>query len=248
MSETKPLSIYIGTPMYGGNCKDGFTQSLLSLQYEFFKYKIDVAFDFVANESLITRARNTIANNFLKTDFDYLLFIDSDHRFEADGIVKMIQDNKDIICGICALKEINWLMVSNAVNNGVFYDQLSSCSGLFNFTVLNDLIPSDFNKSFEVNYGGSGIMLIKRQVFEKLSNVLPKYRPHDNNDEQYTEFFSTSIDHNGMLLSEDYNFCKQWRQIGGTVWAAPYLKNTHIGHYEFSGDLEKTANMLKNRK
>ncbi len=40
----------------------------------------------------------------------------------------------------------------------------------------------------------------------------------------------------GAYLSEDYSFCRRWRQIGGEIWIDGASKLTHSGHYEFVGD------------
>jgi hypothetical protein len=39
------------------------------------------------------------------------------------------------------------------------------------------------------------------------------------------------------LYSEDYNFCRRWREIGGTCWVDPDQTLHHIGTKVFSGNL-----------
>ena len=53
----------------------------------------------LVNESLITRGRNALVNQFMKTDADYLFFIDSDIQFYGDQVLPMLDADKDIICG-----------------------------------------------------------------------------------------------------------------------------------------------------
>jgi hypothetical protein len=36
-------------------------------------------------------------------------------------------------------------------------------------------------------------------------------------------------------LSEDYYFCKKWQELGGKVYAAPWVQISHFGSYEFKG-------------
>jgi len=101
------------------------------------------------------------------------------------------------------------------------------------------------NEPVEIFNGGTGFMLIKREVFEKLSDHVPSYLNDvlDLNGtvgqrDEIREFFATSIEpETGRLLSEDYHFCRIWRQIGGKVHAAPWCQLAHIGTYAFEGRL-----------
>lgn len=95
-------------------------------------------------------------------------------------------------------------------------------------------------------------MLIKRGVFEHLIGKVPTYRTstHKNADGEYIkplthEFFATSIDHTGALLSEDYHFCELVREHGGEIWANPFIKLEHVGTYIYGGDILKSGGNLK---
>jgi len=55
-----------------------------------------------------------------------------------------------------------------------------------------------------------------------------------NSDEMVKQFFETGVDDTtGEFLSEDYMFCQTWRNMGGTVWAAPWVRTIHIGAHHF---------------
>ena len=93
-------------------------------------------------------------------------------------------------------------------------------------------------------------MLIKREVFEKLAEVVPTYRNDMHSAVQaedpnfkpnyIKEFFATSIDEeSNRLLSEDYHFCKIAREAGFKVYAAPWASFGHTGTYTFSGQLPR---------
>jgi len=106
--------ILIGTPMYGGQCYGVFTDSLLKLQKLLLINGYDIEFKYIVNESLITRARNEIVHTFMNSNFDYLLFIDGDHRFNVLGVLKMIEEDVDLICGIAPNKLMNWKTVRSS--------------------------------------------------------------------------------------------------------------------------------------
>ena len=95
-------------------------------------------------------------------------------------------------------------------------------------------------------------MLIKRKVFEALLDKVPSY----TNDMYHAvdtvrevkiikEFFATSIDASGCLLSEDYHFCELWRNNGGKIHINPFIKLEHVGTYVYGGDLIKAGGNLK---
>jgi hypothetical protein len=175
------------------------------------------------------------------------LFIDSDIKFDPADIVHMIRADKDIICGIYPKKEINWHTVKQAMQNNVPDDQLKFHTGSFvvNLVDYKGEVTVPVSEPVEIFNGGTGFMLIKRKVFEKLKKKVPSYT-NDVGDlsgqlqqkEKIHEYFATSIEpETNRLLSEDYHFCRIWRLAGGKVWAAPWVKLAHIGTYAFEGQL-----------
>ena len=79
----------------------------------------------------------------------------------------------------------------------------------------------------KVDYAGTGFMLIKREVFEKIEEATP-HLAHEEIDGPTHAFFDTSIEE-GVYLSEDYFFCKRWSEIGGDIWMDPTVKLKHHG-------------------
>jgi hypothetical protein len=242
--------LFVATPMYGGMCAGYYMQSVIQLMTTCQANGVDVHFSFMFNESLITRARNSLALTFLKTECTHLMFIDSDIRFRAEDVIHMIRADKDVLCGIYPKKEINWYSVKGAMDRGVPFDQLKSHTGSFvvNLVDYAGEVTVPMNMPVEIFNGGTGFMLIKREVFEKMAEVVPSY----SNDvidlggmmkqsEPIKEYFTTSIEPGtNRLLSEDYHFCRTWREMGGKVYAAPWCQLAHIGTYAFEGQLLQT--------
>lgn len=244
MSDKK--HIFVATPMYGGQCFGYFTQSCLQLSNLCKTNDVDVSFSFLFNESLIQRARNLLAQHFLKSNATHLMFIDADIRFIPDQIFPMLEADKDIICGIYPKKEINWTTVKMAMDANVPNDQLKFHTGAFvvNLVDYQTEVTVPVNQPVEIWNGGTGFMLIKREVFENLIGKVPTYlnnvldMTNKENGETINEFFATSIeDDTNILLSEDYYFCKKAREHGMKVWAAPWVQLAHIGTYAFEGQL-----------
>jgi hypothetical protein len=231
--------------MYGGQCFGFYTQSVIGLT-KLMHGRMDVVFSFMFNESLIPRARNGLANQFMKDDATHLLFIDADIRFEPEDILKLLDADKDIICGIYPKKEINWHVVRHAIDTGVTNDQLKYYTGahVVNLVNYDGQVCVPANEPVEIWNGGTGMMLIKREVFEKLSEHVPVYindlldSAGTMKPEPIREYFATSIEEGtNRLLSEDYHFCNLWRKHGGQVFAAPWMRLAHCGTYIFEGQL-----------
>ena len=235
--------LFVATPMYGGQCTGYYATSLLNLSRCLDR---EVIFSFMFNESLITRARNGLAHGFLKSEASHMMFIDADIHFNPQDVQPMIDADKEIICGIYPKKEINWHSVKKAFDRGIPEEQVKNFSGSFVVNLVDNAneVTVPINQPVEIWNGGTGFMLIKREVFEKLSEHVPSY-VNDVHDlagtlkqDEIKEYFATSIEpETNRLLSEDYHFCKIWRKIGGKVWAAPWVKLGHIGTYAFQGQL-----------
>jgi len=242
--------IFLSTPMYGGQCTGFYAQSLIQLNNLLKNSGNECVMSFMFNESLITRARNALVHGFLKTDCTHLMFIDADIKFNAADIPPMVEADKDIICGIYPKKEINWHTVKAAMDAGVPVDQLKHHTGAFvvNLVDYNATVTVPINQPVEIWNGGTGFMLIKREVFATLADKVPSYI-NDVTDlsgsikqDEIKEYFATSIEEGTRrLLSEDYHFCNIWRKAGGKVWAAPWAQLSHIGTYAFEGQLLQSA-------
>jgi hypothetical protein len=236
-------SIFVATPMYGGMCTGPYTFSMIVLRGVLGENNIPMHYGFMMNEALIQRARNNMVHQFLRTDATHMMFIDADIRFNAHDVLTMLEADKDIICGLYPLKEIDWRRVHQAANNGVSYDQLKDHSTNVVANLLNGEAQAqvELDKPFEVMDAGTGFMLIKREVFETLKKTVPTYinnaRDLSGNVEPNAvihNFFDTSIHPQlGVLLSEDYHFCKLWRDAGGKIFIAPWVRLGHMGAYTF---------------
>jgi hypothetical protein len=246
--------LFIATPQYGGMCSGFYQQSVLGLQAVLGQMQIECMIAVMFNESLIPRARNALAQQFLASDATHLFFIDADIKFNPGDIPLMVQSDKDVICGIYPKKEINWFTVADAVKRGVPVEELKYHTGawVINLFGHKDTVTVRADQPLEVYNGGTGFMLIKREVLEKMKPTTPIYR-NDVGDlsgqlkagDEIYQFFDTYIEHDTekdtvRLLSEDYEFCRRWRALGGKVWAAPWVQLGHFGSYLFEGRLLAT--------
>jgi len=244
-NENKP-HLFVATPMYGGQCTGWFTTSLINMANVMTHAGMSMSFSAMFNESLIQRGRNALVDQFLKRkECTHLMFIDADIKFDAVDIVHMVNADKDIICGIYPKKEINWYGVERAVKEGVPVEDWAKHTGslVVNLVDYKNAITVPRNEPVEVWYGGTGFMLIKREVFEFLKQHVSSYVNDVNiingeNNNRIHEFFACSIEPGTeRLLSEDYHFCRVARLNGLKIYAAPWVTLGHFGTYLFEGGL-----------
>jgi hypothetical protein len=247
----KKTALFVATPMYGGMCIGNYASALMQLPMICSRNGIMLYYTYMMNESLITRARNSIAYDFLASDATHLMFIDADIGFNPNDIVEMVKRDVDICCGLYPKKEISWGRVTQAVQSGVPPHELKDHTGTFVVNLANnERVEVNMNELMEITNGGTGFMLIKREVFEALADKVPEYTSDMylatdvvTEPKMIKEFFTTSIDPkaNNRLLSEDYHFCKLARTHGFKVHAAPWVQLSHTGTYVFSGALQRVG-------
>lgn len=259
LEEIRNNKLFVGIPMYGGLCHGLCMKSCLDLQNTMMQYGVEVRFSFLFNESLIPRARNYIISEFLRSDCTHMLFIDSDIGFTAKDVVVLMALDKDIIGIPYPKKCVNWGNVKKAVvrSPDIPTSELEKVIGEFVFNPIKDTKEFSVTEPLEVMELGTGFMMIKRHVFDKLKEAFPElsYKPdhigqeHFDGSEYIHAFFDTVIDSKDSIigdgsdryLSEDYFFTRLWRKIGGSIWMCPWMETKHIGTYAFTGNLPAVA-------
>jgi FkbM family methyltransferase len=167
-------------------------------------------------DSLVTRARNTLTNEFLRSACDTLLFIDDDLLYTPDQVARLLAHSEDVVGGLYPKKKpgpAEW--------------------------VLNTLIPAAQARDdglMQVRYVGTGFMKIRRSVFNRMLERWRDrmaYRLDSRPDLIEYDFWPVGVytypDGYKRYLSEDWYFCQLWLDIGGSVWADTRIQLAHIG-------------------
>ncbi len=98
-----------------------YHSSFLQLALFCREHRIDFSWANVYNESLIPRARNTLADTFLKdASHTHALFIDADIGFNHLDIMAMLEMDVDIVGVPCSKKSIRWDRIQTAILRRVF--------------------------------------------------------------------------------------------------------------------------------
>lgn len=217
------VHLHIGIPCYGGMVSEPTMTSFLRFVLLASRAGLNWSLDTMVNESLITRGRNNLMAKMLSnTEATHFMFIDADIRFQPESILQMIACDKEVIGGLYPKKA---LPVNYVIN-----------------LKPQTKIQGDI---FTVDTMGTGFLLFKRDVYNKLIQAHPetKYVDDVGLGKQYEPnmyaIFDVEIDERGHYLSEDWLFCRRWAAIGGEIWAHSKVLLNHVGHYEFQGDLSK---------
>jgi hypothetical protein len=115
VEELRKKKLFVATPCYGGMCNGLYTKSCLDLQAMCAAHGIEIKFSFLFNESLITRARAYLADEFIRSGCTHMLFIDSDIHFEPSHVLTLLAMDKDISGAPYPKKSINWRNIKAAV-------------------------------------------------------------------------------------------------------------------------------------
>jgi hypothetical protein len=250
LDDLRKERIFIATPCYGGQLTEAYFRSTIRLLTFCNQHQIPIAFGTIANESLVTRARNVLVAYFLQSDFTRLMFIDADIEFQVEDVIKLIAHNKDVAVGAYPKKGVNWQRIRESVKqtDQPFDDKAIASFGsdyAINFKFINresKQIAIE-NGLIRLHDGATGFMMIKREVIDKMITAYPELKynndlntPPELNPHFYA-FFDTMIDpKDKRYLSEDYTFSRRWQDIGGEIWLDPSISLNHYGSFNFQGN------------
>ena len=249
--------IFIATPCYGGQLGEPYFRSMMRLAIMCNKYDIPYTISTLANESLITRGRNTLVSFFMENkEATHLFFIDADIEFEPEDVLRMVAYDKPVTVGAYPKKAVNWDSIIHAARANPKETAQTIEGHSSNYVVNFDFLKDENGEKtpqvqisdnlIKLKDAGTGFMVIKKETIQKMfdKHADLKYANDINVDDKFEKhmyaLFDTMIDpESKRYLSEDYTFCRRWQQMGGDVWLDPRTALNHVGHYTFRGNIRK---------
>ena len=220
--------LLVATPMCWGICTAAYHFSALELCNVLTRSKLEHAFYKTTNESLITRGRDVIASDFVLHYHDYgrLLFIDSDIEFTPSHVAALWNMDADIAVGCYPMKKLG-APYAAWVNRRLL--RLEDIEG-----------KAD---PFRVDHAGTGFMMIKRHVFERMMEAHPEWKHEEGHIGECWGFFQDPLeflpdDKDNLIrvhMPEDYFFCRRAGELGFQVMMHPKVQLTHWGMHGYDG-------------
>jgi hypothetical protein len=219
--------VHIAMPCYGGMLTESTFMSFIKWANTARQLGIDWTLETMVNESLISRARNTLTAKFLDMpQATHLFFVDADIGWEPWHLLVLLNRDVDVIGGLYPMKTmpIKWVV------NG-FEGAEEGPDGLQ-----------------EVSKAGTGFLLMKKHVFDRLKShpAVKQYKNDIGLDPKYDvhlkTYFDTAVRQN-RYYSEDWTFCENWRDLGGKVYVDKRVLLRHSGSYVFC--TENQEHLLK---
>jgi hypothetical protein len=231
------VNILLCSPSFNRSVDLGFMQSVLNLCMDCVQTGISITF-YTPYNSLIAIARNSCIDTFMKGEYTHLLFIDTDESFETEQVIRLLQSDFPLVGAFVPLKKYN---IDKLVNTGTDSEKYQSMLK-YNFGITKDKDEKTNNTNVDIKNEfvnvikiGTGFMMLKRDVIEKMEKEYPEYI--SENDEKIKDYFLfQTVVENKVFIGEDFFFCKLWKKMGGEIWADTKSKVNHIGTHTFTGD------------
>lgn len=152
------------------------------------------------------------ANEFIESDYDRLIIIDTDESFEPRHVEMLLSHDVPFVAGMYCKKEVGFNLIVDPLGDEWPFDGK----------------PNEGNPLVEVARVARGFVSIHRSVFELMAPAVPKYIDTESNEEKFEFFKGLPGGH-----SEDFDFCDRYRALGGKIMVDKRIVVKHHGNAMF---------------
>ena len=234
------MKVVIATPFYELKAFSPYVVSLANTLRLMTAVGLNWEYMELSGDSYVHRARNTLADRFLRDpDATHLFFIDSDMSWNPEALVKMCLAPVEVLGAAYPVKNSweNWTSVpKHYIEDGK--------------PVLKGHSVGDGTAIVEAQVLAGGFLCIRREALEKFREHYPDawYKEpstdKDNPERKFTQFFNAG-DINHLFHGEDHWFSRRLRDMGMQMFIYPNVDIVHWGYKDFGGNFDK---FLKGRK
>lgn len=160
----------------------------------------------VIDTTLLSAARNKCVETFLASNYNWLLFLDSDVTPPTDGIDRLMAHGKKIVSGLYHQKGGEFLP------NMYTYKGWNEETGQHDYNWITEWKQGE---TIAVDAVGAGFLLIHREVLEAIGT---------------TDWF------NFKEGGEDLAFCRQAKAKGYDIWVDTSIKCGHVSYMVVNTD------------
>ncbi len=222
--------VFIATPAYN-NPELAYLSSREAVIRDLTQSGVRVTLHTSSGDSLVTRGRHNLMFEFLCSPASHLLFWDSDIEvIDPVTVRQMLSTGHDVVGGACPFRDNSGRVVMNLLKED--RDRRKVDTDAFGCVKVSEI--------------GTGFMLLSRASIERLCTLHPElfYRADvaAYAGKPMWALFDTVIE-NERYLSEDYFFCKLWREAGGSVYLLVSAEFRHYGKIGCEGSFIKSLNL-----
>ena len=211
---SQSIRLMIGTPAYSGMMHCDMVQQLLAFQQAGVPFSLIT----VGNESLITRARNSILAEFhARPEYSHLLFLDADVVLGTHGLQRLMNSSVDVVAAPVPLKGRN-----------------PDGSAIFN--IGRSL--GEAGALIQVEHVGTAALLLSRAAVTALVDKAraegrvyqraAQLRGESAKAQEHYDVFRVGVV-DGQYLSEDYWVCHELRRLDFAIHIDPSVVTHHWG-------------------
>lgn len=219
--------VFIATPCYGGVVHKNYTLSLL----EYVSYGIPYTVQFLDECSMITLGRNDLITQFYmdmdKNGYTHLLWQDADVHIPAQGLIKLLSHNVDVVAARVPIK---------APVNPMKYS-------------VRNIIGQVKPDLLKVEAAATGAFLMSKKAVKALIDNAKKnddiYRMFYTANESYFrevyDVFKVGI-REKEYMTEDWFICYKLQELGFDIHVDPTIIIDHTGSFTYHGQPYQTIN------
>lgn len=205
--------IAIGFPIYG----DVPYPTVSSLCNTFsYAAACGIQLSIIKSGSAFPLNRDFVLDEFLKGDWDKLLWIDSDMVWKPADFAAMV--------AISCLPGVDVAMATYPTKS----EEVK-----YHFDIPEGAKRHPQVDIIECNGGGLGFTIVNRKPLEDLTKDLPE-TVFPSTGDKFKRVFRFD-DPNGILRGEDYAFFSDLKALGHTVWLVPFIELGHVGQKVWRG-------------
>ena len=225
-------SLFIAMPCYD-SVKINTMLSVIKLVQQLGKSGIECGIH-TMKSPLIHQARNYLTSVFLTTEYQSMLFIDSDVEFEPESVLRMLVSKKRVICTPYRVK-------SAETNQHIYTVEFKDSKNIL--ILAGGLV--------EIEAGPTGLMLIDRTGFERIIKNHPELKIKNKATPDakkshtfYYNFFDFGFN-DGYAMGEDVSFCRLVRSNDFPIFANIESTTQHHGSFAWKGTFGESLKSIK---
>lgn len=170
------------------------------------------------------RALNQAMTNFMESDATDIILIDSDLKWSADAVLRLLTHDVDVVAGSYRMKN-QWEQYTGIPAR-------DEATGQVRGKILKD--GTALVKADRVT---GGFTRFRKSALQRFADAHPELHYADGQG-QSVGFWHSAIS-DGLFHSHDYIQSKRWLEIGVDLWIDPNMDLTHYGTLGYPGNLDK---------